>query len=150
MAVLKAPFPILQILFDHSGSTDHGELLIYAVQRRDHDRVKVFEYVIGKGNFSINNIMYQNRPDCYSFWSCVANGTALHHAAVVGKLDMVETLLAKGADPLIKDSRARLAIDRTRFHGHAGVVERLRPLSIPSSEPHHDFTDVDSRRARKL
>ena len=35
-------------------------------------------------------------------------------------------------DPLIPDARGMLAVERAERNGHTGVVERLRPLSVPN------------------
>ena len=43
--------------------------------------------------------------------STVHQKESLQSAAETGRLDMVEMLLLKGADPLIKDSLGRLAIN---------------------------------------
>ena len=53
---------------------------------------------------------------------------------------MVDCLLARGADPSIKDARGRLAIERAERYGRTEIVDRLRPLSV-SPNPHQGFTD---------
>ena len=140
VAVCNAPFEIIQLLFDHGGSIKHGQLLHYAVRRDSIDRLQVLQFIIDKGP-PINHVMYQDRLDCYDQLMFFGIGTPLHEAAEQGKLDMVELLLARGADPLIRDARRKLAIDRARRAGQDAVVELLLPLhSDPASQPCHDFT----------
>ena len=139
VAVSEAPFAVILLLFAHGGSVEHGQLLHYAVRRNSTDRVKVLEYIINKGA-PINNVMYQNRLGCYYHQMAFGVGTPLHEAAEEGKLEMVELLLSRGADPLIKNARGRLAIERAERYGHTAIVERLRALSA-SSDSHHNFTD---------
>lgn len=136
VAVSEAPFAIIKLLFDHGGSIRHGQLLHYAVRRNSSDRLEVLQFIIDKGP-RINNVMYQNRLDCYDQLKYFGIGTPLHEAAEEGKLDMVKLLLARGADPLITDARGKLAIERARSAGQSAVVEQLRPLSDPSSQRFH-------------
>ncbi len=75
--------------------------------------------------------MYQNRLDCYDQFKYFGIGTPLHEAAEQGKQDVVELLLAEGADPLIKDAKGELAIERAQRAGHSAVVKQLLPLSSP-------------------
>ncbi len=51
--------------------------------------------------------------------------TALHHAAVRGHREIVETLLEAGADPLVKDSHGRVASDYARGGGHESLAIQL-------------------------
>ena len=130
----------MKLLFDHGGSIKHGQLIHYAVRRDAPDRLEVLKYICDKGS-PINNVMYQNRLDCYYHQRAFGIGTPLHEAAGSGKLDVVKYLLERGAEPLIKDSRGKLAIERAEIHGHMDVADYLRPLSVPSPVPRHDFTD---------
>lgn len=139
IAVSRALFSIIKLLFDHGGSVQHGQLIQYAVKRKASDYLEVIDFFLDKGA-PINEIMYQNRlKDCFQF-RAFGLGTHLHRAADMGRLDVAEHLLKKGADPLVKDARGKMAIERAEEEGHSEVVELLRPLSIPSG-PRHDFTD---------
>lgn len=137
VAVSEAPFAIIELLFNHGGSIKHGQLLHYAVRRNTSNCLEVLKFILNKGPL-INNVMYQNRLDCYELQKSFGIGTPLHEAAEKGKLDMIKILLAKGADPLIEDVRGELAIERARGAGYIEVVEYLLPLSVPSSEPRHE------------
>lgn len=52
-------------------------------------------------------------------------GTALRAASEAGALEVVDYLLAHGADPLLRDSFGLLATDYAAQSGHADVVRRL-------------------------
>lgn len=125
IAVRDAHFDIIRILFDNGDSIEHGQLLHFAVKRNLPDRNKVFEYLLDKGA-SINSIMFENCAESYEQERYSGLGTPLHSAAKTGRLDMVELLLLKGADPLIKDSTGRLAIEGAEYHSLSEVAARLR------------------------
>ena len=83
--------------------------------------------------------MYQDRLDCYDQFRYFGIGTPLHEAAEEGKSDIVELLLAEGADPLVRDAKGDLAIDRARRAGQSAVVKKLLPLPDSSFQQRHDF-----------
>lgn len=49
----------------------------------------------------------------------------LHEAAVKGNLQMVQTLLATGANPNYADSKGRTPLHKAAYHEHIGVVRIL-------------------------
>ena len=62
----------------------------------------------------------------------VLDGTGpLHEAARGGHLDIVEMLLAAGADPARRDRTNRTAADLAAERSHAAVVEALAPSRPP-------------------
>lgn len=71
-------------------------------------------------------------------------GTPLHSAAETESLDMVEMLLLKGTDPLIKDSMGYLAFELAEYHGHEAVAARLRPLTVLPAKPLDKLTESAS------
>ena len=73
--------------------------------------------------------MFQNCVESYEQEKYSGLGTPLHSAAKSGHLDIVEMMLLKGADPSIKDSTGRLAIEVAEYYGLSAVTARLRPLS---------------------
>lgn len=134
-----ASFSTIKLLFDRGGTIQHGQLLHYAVARDASDCLEVIDFLLDKGA-PINDVMYQNRLKDYYHWRRFGLGTPLHYAADIGKRHVVEHLLRRGADPLIKDARGKMAIQRAEEHRNSDVVELLRPLSTPSG-PRHDWTD---------
>ncbi len=80
--------------------------------------------------------MFENCVESYKQERYSGLGTPLHSAAKTGHLDMVELLLLKEADPLIKNSMGQLAIKLAEYHGQSEVAARLRPLSeLPAVPP---------------
>ena len=73
--------------------------------------------------------MYENRADSYEQERFSGLGTPLHSAAATGCLEMVDTLLSRGVDPLIENLRGKLAVEEAEYHGWRNVTDRLRPLS---------------------
>jgi uncharacterized protein len=51
--------------------------------------------------------------------------TPLMEAAYNGQRDMVELLLAHGADPALRDDKGLTAADYARQNGHQALAERL-------------------------
>ncbi|KAL9594939.1 MAG: hypothetical protein Q9219_006745 [cf. Caloplaca sp. 3 TL-2023] len=132
IAVRHASFDNIRVLFDHGGSIKHGQLLHFAVNRDLPDRLDVLEYLLNKGA-RINDVMFENSPSSYEQERLSGLGTPLNSAAKIGRLDVVDFLLSRGADPLIKDSYGKLPIDKAKYYGWSDVIDRLRPLS--TSEP---------------
>jgi ankyrin repeat protein len=56
--------------------------------------------------------------------------TALHAAAMHGQDDVVDLLLARGADPSVRTDDGKSAADFAEEGGHAGLAERLRARTV--------------------
>jgi ankyrin repeat protein len=132
IAVLNSPFHIIELLFHHGGSIERGQLLHYAVRRDASDRLRVLEYICDKCS-PIDHVMYQTRLACHEHQKALGIGSPLHGTAGLGRLDVVESLLAKGADPWIKDTRGQSTVESAERHGYTAVARRLRSACIPSS-----------------
>ena len=52
-------------------------------------------------------------------------GTALYKAAVEGHAEIVDVLLAKGADPRFRDAKGRSVADGARERGHGDVARNV-------------------------
>lgn len=135
-AVIHASMDIIEMLFIHGGpqSIDHGQLLHHAMYSETSDRLRVLEYLFTKGALrNINQHKYHDRPDLFEEENLIFGcGTPLHEAARLGKQDVVAFLVAHGADPLIRDGKGLLAIDRALQAGQGEVVEYLSSLSSRS------------------
>ena len=141
-AVQSAPLSTVKLLLQHEGAIHNGQLLHFASTRQLPDRVEVVAFLLDSGaSESINNVMYQDKPDDYLMNMYTDIGTPLHLAAKCGFLDLVKFLLSKGADPLVRDPRGKIALDRAQYAGHTDIVNFLLPLS-ESSTPRPCFTDT--------
>jgi ankyrin repeat protein len=56
----------------------------------------------------------------------LSGGTPLSWAAATGRMDLVDSLLAAGADPGLVGHDGRTSADLAELHGHPEVAERLR------------------------
>ena len=124
LAAYKAPFPTLRYMFENGGRIERGEALHYAALRETDDVVEVMEYLVRLGA-EVNAVKYQDDLSSFCQRRFFGLGTPLHAAAEYGRVDVVEFLLSRGADPTIVSTRGKTAIDEARNHGHPQVVERL-------------------------
>ncbi|KAM3423275.1 hypothetical protein BST61_g715 [Cercospora zeina] len=124
LAVLKAPISVIETLFAYRGTVRHGQLLHWAVSRKEDDRLAVIKYLLQK-EAPINAIMYENHIESFNQRKPFGLGTALHGAARLGDLKVIKILLAHGADVSIQDSCGRLPFDlalREQHHLAAGLL----------------------------
>lgn len=77
--------------------------------------------------------MFQNCTESYELAMYSGLGTPLHSAVDSRHSDMVETALLKGADPLIKDSTGRRAIDVAEYYGLSTIIRLLLASGSPPS-----------------
>jgi ankyrin repeat protein len=70
--------------------------------------------------------MFQNHPPSYDMQKDFGIGTPLHEAVVLGKIDAVNTLLARGADPNVKAYDGRSSFETAKHYGKEDILERLR------------------------
>lgn len=128
IAVRDASFDVIRILFDHGGSIEYGQLLHFAAIRGLPDRLDVLNYLLNKGA-PVNKLMFENDMNSYEQEEMYGLGTPLHSAASAGCLGMTDMLLSRGADPSIRNSRGKLAVEEAEYHGWSEVINRLRSLS---------------------
>ncbi|KAH0551572.1 hypothetical protein GP486_007210 [Trichoglossum hirsutum] len=121
IAVAQASFDIIKLLFNHGGTIEHGQLLHAAAARKASDRLDVIAFLLEKGA-DVNQIMYQNHLASYLYCKAFGLGTPLHEAARVGAYDVVQMLLEEGANPLITDSRGKLALQRAEYRGYTHII----------------------------
>ena len=55
-----------------------------------------------------------------------AGNTALHNAAISGKIQVVEALLNAGADKALKNKYGKTALDEAQEENHPAIVKLLR------------------------
>jgi ankyrin repeat protein len=128
-AVEIASRDIIDLLFEHGGSIEHGQLIHAATRRKLPDCMEVIQMMLDKG-CDINTIQYHNHELSYGHWNLfMALGTPLHSAAEAGRIDVVKFLLDHGANPMLRDTWGALAIDRAKGKNHTEVVDLLESLS---------------------
>lgn len=112
IAVELASFDIIKLMFDCNRSIEHGQLLHRAARREEADRLDVMRFALSKGAH-IDHIMYQSKVMSYQMRALLGLGTALHEAARLGRVDLIELLAAEGANPLIEDTFGWTPLGRT-------------------------------------
>lgn len=127
-------------MFEHGGSVRDGQLLHYAVRRNLPDYLEVLALVLSK-NPPVNHVMYQEDCTSYMRQRAFGLGTPLHEAAARGRLDVVQTLLANGSNPLIRDSCGDLPLQRAEKANHISVCAYLQQVMLETPWPERQFTE---------
>ncbi|RLM00455.1 hypothetical protein CFD26_106099 [Aspergillus turcosus] len=123
-AVQRAPLQTIRLLFDRGGDIARGQLVHHAIER-DNNVIEVLQLLLQK-DVSLNARMYENHPPSWNLQWFKGLGTALHRAAELGKVDVVCYLIQEGADPSIRDSKGRTAVDCARRYNHSEIVKILQ------------------------
>lgn len=107
-----------------------GQLLHHVARRKKPDCIAVLNLlweIMGPAERRrIDELMYQDQPHSFGLQEWRSLGTPLHEAASADNLPMIEALIAKGADPNIRDSRGDTVIERADRMGHWAISDRLR------------------------
>ncbi|KAJ5155414.1 hypothetical protein N7492_008217, partial [Penicillium capsulatum] len=111
LAVENGPISVIQLMLRHGGDIRRGRLLHHATERRS-DTIEVLKRLIEKGA-PINSAIYEDYA------------SSAHKAVELGEVDVVRYLISEGADPTIKDSNGRTAIECAQILGHQEVLEAL-------------------------
>ena len=127
-AMCRAPLDVIKILFERGGDIKQGQLLHNAVFREGPDDVELVGLLLDMG-LSINEIQYENHPQAFGELYAFALGTPLHYAAEENKPALVSFLLEKGADPSIKNTKGRTALQAAKFLQRFEVVSILEGLT---------------------
>ncbi|KAJ6028644.1 hypothetical protein N7540_004220 [Penicillium herquei] len=148
VAIEEAPWSIIELLLNHGGSLQAGQLMHYAALRQLDDRLDVIQFLIDRG-LEVNMITYQDCGDEYYFNLYSGIGSPLHYAAGRGLLDSVKLLVQNGATPRIKDPIGKTPADWAKNSGHTTIFDFLQPLTIGSDpEGFVQFTDGPGRHFR--
>lgn len=122
LAVESAPISIISLLFSRGGDARKGQLLHHAMERRS-DTIEVLKLLLEKG-VSLDSPAYKDQPS-WALFHFMGLGTALHKAAELGKVDVVNFLLSEGANKGVKDANGRTPIDCARMLNQWTVIEVL-------------------------
>jgi ankyrin repeat protein len=127
-AMTRASLDTIRMLFNHGGDINRGQLLHNAVLRTgpESEAVELVELLLSKGA-PINAIKYISHEPSYRALSPFSLGTPLHYAVRKGNLKVVSCLLENGADPCLRDTKGRTAVDDARSSGEMGeaLVEQI-------------------------
>lgn len=82
----------------------------------------------------MNQVMFENHPASYNLQKPFGIGTPLHEAVELDKVDVVEALLNRGADPAVRDARGESAIDKAERNGLSAIVDLFRSCASVTSE----------------
>ena len=127
-AVQRAPFEVIQLLFQHGGSTAQGQLLNMASDRTDPDTVAILQFLFDHGDTRINDTYLSTRPEL-NVRGCINNAAPLHHAARVGNIDSVRWLLRHGANPwqrtVVTIGYGTTPVDSACYDNHMDIVDLL-------------------------
>lgn len=113
-----ASFSAIKVLLEYGGpdTTRSGNLLWYTMNRDAPYRLGVIRYLLEReAGKDLTKVVYHDRPEAARQTEYVlGRQKPLHIPARGGKLDIVKLLVARGAGPIILDSKGRLAIDEAR------------------------------------
>jgi len=122
---------VLDLAVLHASTEDVDELISYGAKLQNTNALKtaayfgrtdMIEHLLGKG-VDVNEI-----PDYEEMLRRereIGLGTALHEAARIGQVEAVRLLLDRGADPWLKNTLGRTALDLATEQGHDNVVKVL-------------------------
>ncbi|EMC97248.1 hypothetical protein BAUCODRAFT_32996 [Baudoinia panamericana UAMH 10762] len=138
-AVEAASFEVIKLMFEYGGHIGHGQLLHYAVRRKGGDQMEIVRFILLQGAH-VDHVMYQNDLKSYHLQKAFGLGTALHEAARLGRVDVIDLLAAHGANPLIEDSLGRLPLQIAQREANKRAEEALRQMSARARVPEYQFT----------
>lgn len=130
IAVAIAPLDIIELLIEHGGRLDHGELLHEASLRTLPDCTAVLEFLLEHGA-EINRIKFSDNDFSFRWFQSAGLGTALQDAAREGNEQAVTYLLEQGADPQIPNTRGTLPIESARLNHHEAIIRILEAAMAP-------------------
>ena len=123
-----APLPVIKQLFAHCppSTSFGGQLLHWAARRASDDAEDVVQFLLQRCQPDVNKIMYEDDAFLYEVRKVVGLGTALHEAARTGRPSVVQTLIQKGTDVSIRDSRENTTLEVAEIHENFAAAALLR------------------------
>ena len=116
MAVSFSEIEVVDELIRHGAKLKNSNALKSAAYV---GRMEMIEHLLGKG-IDVNEI--PDYPDMLNQEREMGLGTALHEAARNGQVEAVRLLLDRGANPQLKNSLGRTALDLAKEKDHMEVV----------------------------
>ncbi|KAG6811368.1 hypothetical protein H0H92_007753 [Tricholoma furcatifolium] len=120
LAVINASPDAVNALIAHGARVENTNALKCAAY---YGRTDMIELLISKGA-KVNEI--PDYPEMLNSERVDGLGTALHEAAAGDQLAAVQFLLYKGADPAVKNSIGKTALDIARKEGYTKIVNILK------------------------
>jgi ankyrin repeat protein len=122
LAVESTPISIISLMFSRGGDAGKGQLLHHTIERRS-GTIEVLKLLLEKGA-PLDSTAYEDHPS-WALFHFMGLGTALHKAAELGKVDVVNFLISEGANQCVKDANGRTPIDCARMLNQWHVIEVL-------------------------
>lgn len=119
LGAIHASTETLALLLQHGARLQNTSALTLAAS---YGRVNVVAFLLDHG------AVIDEIPDNDHIYEAEREkglGNALHTAATVGKDEVVALLLERGADPEVKDSLGKSALELAESHGHSSIVAML-------------------------
>lgn len=120
LGAIHASTETLALLLQHNARIQSTSALTLAAY---YGRVKVVAFLLDHGA-AIDEI--PDNDHIYEAEREKGLGNALHTAAREGKDEVVALLLERGADPEVKDSLGKSALELAESRGHSSIVAMLR------------------------
>jgi hypothetical protein len=125
VAVGRAPMSTIRLFLGRCGGIRGGQLLHFAIKRKDEDAVEVIEMLLNLG-CPIDSIMFQDDPRSWMEWKLGEPATPLFTAAQNGKTEIVRFLLGRGADPTKPSSKGCTPLEVAERNGYTSIVDLLK------------------------
>lgn len=119
---------VIEIMIQHGGRVHPSNALPSAAKTSLPNRTDVLAYLLDHGT-SVNVLEFEYDQDLFSLHWMRAFGTALHHAAKRGNDELVKFLLGRGADPSLKDSVGKTALEYAEEKGLSTTIALLENFS---------------------
>lgn len=122
-AVQYASIRIVKLLLDRGADVRRGKLLHHALNRKENI-IEMIDLLVGRGA-PLDSFMYEPGTYAWGFYFWMGTGTPLQKAVEIGRADLVQHLLRKGADASIANPKGETPLDVARRLGHLEIVALL-------------------------
>lgn len=112
------------MLLSKGGDVLRGDVLHWAVERRDSDTCEVITLLLEKGA-PPDHLRFGGIEPEWSVYKKDGLGAALHRAVAFNNLDVIDVLLKHGADPGVRDTNGDTAEQVAKKTGNQGAIGLL-------------------------
>ena len=124
-AVQHAPIKVVKLLLDRGADLQRGKLVHHALDRKE-DVIEMIDLLVERGA-PLNSIMYEPGTYAWKFYFWMGAGTPLQKAVELGRTDLVNYLLRKGADVSIANPKGETPLDIAKRLSNLEIVALLEP-----------------------